>query len=238
MGVLRVYDGSDWVGVPVATDHGSLSGLGDDDHPQYAIAVDYVAHDASSSVHFTEASIDHGSIAGLADNDHPQYQLSSTPQVNRGYVCAVMAGTAVTPTASLTYNIFASGTAVTNNGFTMSDTGSGDYYDDIVWQGGRTSTFDLSLKCTAKTTAAAEFEMRVIPYTYDGATEAAVTSTILYVGTPARTNSKNSASVAGCVTLNHGDSIRFKHGTLGSTVGTIDTFGIAATLVEVFSTSD
>ena len=35
MGVLKVYDGADWQEVPIATDHGELTGLGDDDHPHY-----------------------------------------------------------------------------------------------------------------------------------------------------------------------------------------------------------
>jgi hypothetical protein len=39
-------------------DHGSISGLADDDHPQYTLDTTYNAHAASASVHFTEDSID------------------------------------------------------------------------------------------------------------------------------------------------------------------------------------
>ena len=41
-------------------DHGSLAGLGDDDHPQYRKVAD---------------TIDHGALTGLSDDDHPQYLL-------------------------------------------------------------------------------------------------------------------------------------------------------------------
>jgi len=62
------------------SDHGKLTGLLDDDHPQYALdtkvntldtKVD--SHLASAGVHFIESSIDHGSVSGLLDDDHPQY---------------------------------------------------------------------------------------------------------------------------------------------------------------------
>jgi len=43
-------------------DHGSLAGLGDDDHPQYRKVAD---------------TIDHGTLTGLGDNDHPQYLLTT-----------------------------------------------------------------------------------------------------------------------------------------------------------------
>jgi predicted RecA/RadA family phage recombinase len=68
-----------------AIDHGLLSGLGDNDHPQYVLSSTNSTlsstvsnHIASSTVHFTQAEIDHGVILGLSDNDHPQYVLSST----------------------------------------------------------------------------------------------------------------------------------------------------------------
>ena len=40
------------------TDHGQLTGLGDNDHPQYRLVSD---------------AIDHGHLTGLADDDHAQY---------------------------------------------------------------------------------------------------------------------------------------------------------------------
>ena len=162
----------------------------------------------------------------------------TNPQGGRGFAAGIFGGTALTTSSTLTNTIFASGTIVAENGFTFSDTGSGDYYDDIVWQGGRTATFSLSLKCTARSAAAASFEMRVIPYSYDGATETAITSTICYASTPPRNSAKNSASVAGSVTLAHGDSLRFKHSNINSSSGKIDSYGIAVVLSEVFSDDD
>lgn len=44
------------------TDHGALTGLADNDHPQYRLTAD---------------AIDHGALGGLADNDHPQYLLTT-----------------------------------------------------------------------------------------------------------------------------------------------------------------
>lgn len=94
------YNGSEWV--PVAggggvSDHGALTGLGDDDHPQYLLAdgsraltgdldlgsnnivnvgavdgVDISAHVADLSIHFTEASIDHTNITNIGINSHVQ----------------------------------------------------------------------------------------------------------------------------------------------------------------------
>ena len=40
-----------------------------------ALSASGVAHEADSTIHFTEGSIDHGSIAGLSDDDHTQYSL-------------------------------------------------------------------------------------------------------------------------------------------------------------------
>lgn len=49
------------------TDHGFLTGLGDNDHPQYVLVSAHTkaAHDA--------LAIDHGSLTGLGDDDHVQY---------------------------------------------------------------------------------------------------------------------------------------------------------------------
>jgi hypothetical protein len=88
---VLVYNGSVWTASTITTggggvtDHGALTGLADDDHPQYVLSATNNAlsstvsnHIASASVHFTQAEIDHGTILGLGDNDHPQYVLSST----------------------------------------------------------------------------------------------------------------------------------------------------------------
>ena len=70
-----------------AVDHGLLTGLGDDDHPQYVLSATNLS--LSSLVSSIEASTvalssyietnsgDHGLLTGLLDNDHPQYVLSS-----------------------------------------------------------------------------------------------------------------------------------------------------------------
>ena len=59
------------------TDHGLLTGLADDDHPQYVLSAtnnqlssDVSNHIASASVHFTEASIDHTAIQNIGSNSH------------------------------------------------------------------------------------------------------------------------------------------------------------------------
>jgi hypothetical protein len=54
------------------SDHGALSGLADDDHPQY---LNNTRHDTPTRHGATV--VDHGSIGGLGDDDHPQYILKS-----------------------------------------------------------------------------------------------------------------------------------------------------------------
>ena len=74
-------------------DHGSITGLSDNDHPQYvlsatnnALSSAYTKHAASTSVHFTEGSIDHGSITGLSDDDHSQYIYNAPATSNRNLI--------------------------------------------------------------------------------------------------------------------------------------------------------
>jgi hypothetical protein len=64
-----IFDGADWIVAPVGiTDHGALSGLGDDDHPQY---LNEARGDARYDLLGQAASI---MAAHLADLDpHPQY---------------------------------------------------------------------------------------------------------------------------------------------------------------------
>lgn len=89
-------DGSSLTGIGVATDHGSLVGLGDDDHPQYSLVdgtrsftgtVGGVAPVAGADLttktyvdNLVNASgailSDHGNLTGLADDDHTQYVLA------------------------------------------------------------------------------------------------------------------------------------------------------------------
>jgi hypothetical protein len=62
-----------------AIDHGTLSGLNDNDHTQYVNAVsdtasvDLTLTGQSISGAVILGGIDHGGLAGLADNDHTQY---------------------------------------------------------------------------------------------------------------------------------------------------------------------
>jgi hypothetical protein len=42
----------------ISMDHGDLTGLDDDDHPQYLTRTDFTTHSGNSDIHFTEASID------------------------------------------------------------------------------------------------------------------------------------------------------------------------------------
>ena len=57
---------------PGISDHGELSGLGDDDHGQYLTTG---RHDTPTR--HGSSVVDHGSIGGLGDDDHPQYVLAS-----------------------------------------------------------------------------------------------------------------------------------------------------------------
>lgn len=54
------------------SDHGELTGLGDDDHPQYLTTG---RHDTTARHGSTV--VDHGQIGGLGDDDHPQYAKKS-----------------------------------------------------------------------------------------------------------------------------------------------------------------
>ena len=65
------------------TDHGALTGLADDDHPQYlkekasgGAASEIPVHTHASGAE--AGTLDHGALTGLADNDHPQYQLAAS----------------------------------------------------------------------------------------------------------------------------------------------------------------
>ena len=79
------------------TDHGSFTGLGDDDHPHYVLSatntnlsslvsdnqtnllgVSSTVFDGSAAWAVDTDTTDHGAFTGLADNDHPQYVLSAT----------------------------------------------------------------------------------------------------------------------------------------------------------------
>lgn len=104
LGFLRLWNGVTVLSIPAVgggvTDHGALTGLADDDHPQYhdgslaytgdldmggndivsvglvdgidisALASAFVAHAADLTIHFTEASIDHTAIMNIGTNSH------------------------------------------------------------------------------------------------------------------------------------------------------------------------
>ena len=74
------------------TDHGALTGLGDDDHTQYLLASDAGSRAtfAADWTDLTDAGAttlhkhDHGGLDGLADDDHPQYVLASGARAING----------------------------------------------------------------------------------------------------------------------------------------------------------
>lgn len=100
-------DGTDDTGGGV-TDHGLLTGLGDDDHPQYAreallqTSDGDAPNEGSNQVHWDNltgvpadfsdgvdnttdpGAIDHGDLEGLEDDDHPQYAQELVLQTSDG----------------------------------------------------------------------------------------------------------------------------------------------------------
>lgn len=76
-------------------DHGGLTGLGDNDHPQYLLATGKAADsdklDGIDSTGFATSthSHDHGALAGLSDNDHPQYSLATHSHLKAAEVTRV-----------------------------------------------------------------------------------------------------------------------------------------------------
>jgi len=102
-GQIVKYDSSanEWIpanetgGGGGTSDHGTLTGLADNDHPQYVLSSTNLAlsslvttnqgivEDVSSTLFDNSSSwgagtSDHGTLTGLADDDHPQYVLSAT----------------------------------------------------------------------------------------------------------------------------------------------------------------
>lgn len=73
------------------TDHGLLTGLGDDDHSQYILDIDLTNHESDTSTHgvsevadVSEIVTDHGALNGLGDDDHSQYSLDSDLNTHSG----------------------------------------------------------------------------------------------------------------------------------------------------------
>ena len=61
-----------WERPVIITDHGALTGLGDDDHTQY---LNTTRHDTTArhTLGTVVPHDDHGQLTGLADDDHTQY---------------------------------------------------------------------------------------------------------------------------------------------------------------------
>ena len=66
------------------TDHGALTGLADNDHPQYLVGTypggttSFLRADGTwAAVTAGGGVTDHGALTGLSDNDHPQYALTA-----------------------------------------------------------------------------------------------------------------------------------------------------------------
>lgn len=75
--ITSITDRRAWITAATSggvTDHGSLTGLLDDDHTQYRLESENHSH-ASSGLQ--GGTVDHGALTGLADDDHSQYRLES-----------------------------------------------------------------------------------------------------------------------------------------------------------------
>ncbi len=82
----------------LVTDHGALTGLGDDDHTQYVktdgtrsftgtvsgVSPTASSHLATKGYVDGELVTDHGALTGLGDDDHPQYPKISAPETITG----------------------------------------------------------------------------------------------------------------------------------------------------------
>ncbi len=112
---LSRSDGANWDPLSAgATDHGALTGLGDDDHPQYEttaeVAAQITTHAGAADPHtgyrlesadhshqstgLQGGTLDHGlALTGLADDDHPQYILKTLVDAKGDIVTATAADT-------------------------------------------------------------------------------------------------------------------------------------------------
>ena len=75
-GMVKLGDGvTDWVTLPYAflgvTDHGALTGLGDDDHPQYLNEARHDALPSDNPHNVTKAQVGLGSVDNTSDEDKP-----------------------------------------------------------------------------------------------------------------------------------------------------------------------
>ena len=127
-----------------ALDHGGLQGLGDNDHPQYALSSTYNTHATDASKHFTVGSIDHGSITGLGDDDHSQYSLVDGSRAFTG--ANITVSTCPVPAPVCYAQMDGAGTAAaseTKFGAGVTPTTVQDSTGHITWDNGN-SEFDIS----------------------------------------------------------------------------------------------
>lgn len=92
------------------TDHGALTGLADDDHPQYATNAELTTHEGAADPHtgyrlesadhshqttgLQGGTLDHGlALTGLTDDDHTQYILKATVDAKGDILVATAADT-------------------------------------------------------------------------------------------------------------------------------------------------
>jgi len=137
---LRVWERP--AGGSGVTDHGALTGLADDDHPQYLLttgkAADSDKLDGIDSTGFATAthSHDHGALTGLGDNDHPQYVLVNNAKMQIMAALNDDTATSITPSNNqgfLLYRMLSGATgavisfdAVTGTAYCFKIAGSAD----------------------------------------------------------------------------------------------------------------
>jgi hypothetical protein len=171
-----VWTGSFWgasaiTGGGGVTDHGALTGLSDNDHPQYTLSStnnalsslvtsvetstvalsSYVSTNEALWASATPASaLDHGGLQGLSDNDHPQYTLSSTNNALSSLVTSVETSTvALSSYVSTNEALWASATpasALDHGG--LQGLGDDDHPQYLLADGSRVATASISIEST------------------------------------------------------------------------------------------
>lgn len=152
-------------------DHGSISGLGDDDHPQYAqiansetISGSWSFTTAPTSVTPTSGShvatkdyvdatviTDHGGLGGLSDDDHPQYAgIGQTETISGSWSFSAIPSCSTTPTsgshlANKSYVDSAISSSIISDHGSLSGLGDDDHTQYLRADGSRTLTGDLAV---------------------------------------------------------------------------------------------
>ena len=148
-------------------DHGSISGLSDDDHPQYAeiagaetisgawsfttaptsITPTSGAHVATKDYVDTTVITDHGSLGGLSDDDHPQYAgISQSETISGAWSFSTIPSCGVTPSSGshLCNKTYVDSVGLTDHG-ALSGLGDDDHAQYLRADGSRTLTGNLSV---------------------------------------------------------------------------------------------